>query len=100
MSFAEVTPSIISEFEAIVGTQNLVLDAEKRYNYSHDETEDYSFLPDVVLKPGTKEEISSIMKVCNQHGIPVTPRGGGTGLSGGSLPVKNGVVISMERFNK
>jgi glycolate oxidase len=78
----------------------MVLDAEKRYDYSHDETEDYSFLPDVVLKPGTPEEISRIMKLCHQHGLPVTPRGGGTGLSGGALPVKNGVVISMERFNK
>jgi glycolate oxidase len=100
MSFAEVTTNIISEFEAIVGTQHMVLDAEKRYDYSHDETEDYSFLPDVVLKPGTPEEISRIMKLCHQHGLPVTPRGGGTGLSGGALPVKNGVVISMERFNK
>lgn len=100
MSFAEVTSNLISEFKSIVGEPNIVLDAEKRYNYSHDETEDYSFLPDVVLKPGTSEEISRIMKLCNQHGIPITPRGGGTGLSGGALPIKNGVVISMERFNK
>jgi len=100
MSFAEVTTHLISEFEAIVGAAHIVLDAEKRYTYSHDETEDYSFLPDVVLKPGTPEEISRIMKLCNEHGLPVTPRGGGTGLSGGALPIKKGVVISMERFNK
>jgi len=100
MSFAEVTPTIISEFQAILGEPFVVLDPEKRYNYSHDETEDYSFLPDVVLKPGTAEEVSRIMKVCNQYEIPVTPRGGGTGLSGGALPINKGVVISMERFNK
>jgi glycolate oxidase len=100
MAFAEVSTGIISEFEAIVGEQNVVIDPEKRYDYSHDETEDYSFLPDVVLKPGSAEEISRILKLCNQHVIPVTPRGGGTGLSGGALPINKGVVISMERFNK
>ena len=100
MAFAEVSPGIISEFEAIVGDQNVIIDPEKRYPYSHDETEDYSFLPDVVLKPGSPGEISMIMKLCNRNNIAVTPRGGGTGLSGGSLPVHNGVVISMERFNK
>jgi glycolate oxidase len=100
MAFAEVSTGIISQFEAIVGIENVIIDPEKRYTYSHDETEDYSFLPDVVLKPGSAEEISKIMVLCNEHVIPVTPRGGGTGLSGGALPVQNGVVISMERFNK
>lgn len=100
MVFAEVTTSLLSEFEAIVGEEHVIKDPEKRYDYSHDETEDYSFLPDVVLKPASAEEISRIMKLCNQHLIPVTPRGGGTGLSGGALPVQKGVVISMERFNR
>lgn len=99
MAFAEVSTDIISQFEAIIGQANVIVDPEKRYNYSHDETEDYSFLPDVVLKPGSAEEISAIMKLCSQHIIPVTPRGGGTGLSGGALPIQKGVVISMERFN-
>jgi glycolate oxidase len=100
MAFAEVTSTIISEFEAIVGNEHIIVDAEKRYNYSHDETEDYSFLPDVVLKPGTASEVSQIMKLCSAYSLPVTPRGGGTGLSGGALPIHKGVVISMERFNK
>lgn len=100
MAFAAVVPSLIQQFEQIVGQQNIIVDEEKRYNYSHDETEDYSFLPDVVLKPGNTNEISAIMKLCNEHTIPVTPRGGGTGLSGGALPINKGVVISMERFNK
>src|SRR5688572_12366438 len=100
MAFAEVTPSILSEFEAIVGKENVLVDVENRQNYSHDETEDYSFLPDVVLKPGTTDEISRIMNVCYKHGIVVTPRGAGTGLSGGALPIHKGVSLSMERFNK
>lgn len=100
MAFVEVTPHILSEFEAIVGKQNVLVDPEKREAYSHDETEDYSFLPDVVLKPGSSEEISHIMKLCSANGIPVTPRGAGTGLSGGALPIHKGVSLSMERFNK
>jgi glycolate oxidase len=100
MPFAVVSTDMLSQFEAILGEENVIIDQDKRYAYSHDETEDYSFLPDVVLKPGSPEEISAVMKLCNEHRIPVTPRGGGTGLSGGAIPVKNGVVISMERFNK
>src|SRR5688572_2888936 len=100
MAFAEVSNDILGQFEVIVGQSNIIVDAEERYAYSHDETEDHSFLPDVVLKPGSAEEISKIMKLCNDHGIAVTPRGGGTGLSGGALPLQKGVVVSMERFNR
>ncbi len=98
MPFTELTVDLISQFESIVGQENVILDANTRYDYSHDETEDFSFLPDVVLKPATTGEISKIMHLCQDHIIPVTPRGGGTGLSGGALPVKNGVVLSMERL--
>lgn len=100
MPFAEVSTDLVNRFEAIVGKEFIIIDEEKRMHYSHDETEDFSFLPEVVLKPGSAEQISSIMKICNELGIPVTPRGGGTGLSGGALPVHGGVVLSMERFNK
>jgi len=100
MTFTEVTPAVISQFEAIVGNKHVVVDEGMRQEYSHDKTEDYAFLPDVVLKPGTAGEISQIMKLCNKNLIPVTPRGAGTGLSGGALPIHKGVVISMERFDK
>jgi glycolate oxidase len=95
-----LSSELIGQFRAIVGESYLIVDEEQRNEYGHDKTEDYLFLPDFVLKPGTPEEISAILKVCNQYKIPVTPRGAGTGLSGGAIPVKKGVVISMERFNK
>ncbi len=58
-----------------------------------------SYYPEVVVKPKSPQEVSALMKLCNQHLIPVTPRGAGTGLSGGALPVKGGVLLAMERFN-
>jgi glycolate oxidase len=98
--YNKVNAEFIEILRGIVGEDHLILDEEHKLNYAHDETEDYSFLPEVVVKPGTSQEISEILKYCNAYNIPATPRGGGTGLSGGALPIYNGVVISMERFNK
>lgn len=74
-------------------------DDESIEKYSRDETEDLSFLPDVVLKPESVEQVSQILKYCNKHKIPVTPSGARTGLSGGALPIKGGVALSTEKFN-
>jgi len=92
--------SLINQFISIVGDPNVLQSEEQRTEYGSDKTEDYFFLPDLVLRPGTTQEISSILKICNQYRIPVTPRGAGTGLAGSALPVKKGVVLSMERLNK
>lgn len=89
----------IESFKKIVGASFVVVDEESLRHYSHDETETLSFLPEVVIKPRTAEEISHIMKICNRDLIPVTPRGAGTGLSGGALPHLGGVLLSMERMN-
>ncbi len=90
----------IEHFRTIVGSENVIAEGVGKEDYAHDKTEDYFFMPDVVVKPRTAAEISQILTYCSDHKIPVTPRGAGTGLSGGALPVKNGVIISMERFNK
>jgi len=95
-----INVAVIDQFRRIVGDAHILLDAERKEDYGHDKTEDYFFAPDVVLIPGSSQEISQILKLCSAHQIPVTPRGAGTGLSGGALPVNNGVVLSMERFNK
>jgi len=90
----------LEAFRKICGEQYVFVDEEVLHQYAHDETEDLHFLPDVVLKPGSASEISEIMKLCNQHQIPVTPRGAGTGLSGGALPHLGGVLLSVERLNR
>lgn len=89
----------IASFQRITGEQFVFTDAESLDKYAHDETENLHFLPGVVIKPRTAEEISAIMRICNEHHIPVTPRGAGTGLSGGALPHRGGVLLSMERMN-
>ena len=89
----------IEEFKHIAGDDHVLYDAESLDKYAHDETEDLYFLPELVIKPRTAQEISSILKICNKHHIPVTPRGGGTGLSGGALANRGGIVLSTERLN-
>jgi glycolate oxidase len=89
----------LDAFRKIAGEQFVFVEDEVLQHYSHDETEDLHFLPDVVIKPRTAEEISAILKICNQYKIPVTPRGAGTGLSGGALPHLGGVLLSVERMN-
>jgi glycolate oxidase len=89
----------LQQFKQIVGDNFVFVDEETLNNYAHDETENLHFLPDTVIKPKTTEEISAIMKICNEYKIPVTPRGAGTGLSGGALPNLGGVLLSTERLN-
>jgi len=75
-------------------------DAATLEEYGHDETEDILVLPQLLLIPKTVDEISLIMRYCNEKVIPVTPCGARTGLSGGAIPTENGVLVSMEKFNK
>ena len=94
-----LTSENILAFKKIAGENFVLVDDETLQHYAHDETENLHFLPDVVIKPRTAEEISAIMKICNANKIPVTPRGAGTGLSGGALPHLGGVLLSTERMN-
>ncbi|MER2996449.1 FAD-binding oxidoreductase [Pontibacter populi] len=102
MKFNTVTPEAVSVFSTIVGEANVILpaSAEAMLRYTHDETEDLRYIPEVVLKPANAAEISLIMQYCNNNLLPVTPRGAGTGLSGGALAVHQGVIVSTERLNK
>jgi glycolate oxidase len=89
----------LDAFKKIVGDAYVYTDEETLNIFAKDETENLHFLPDIVIKPRTAEEISGVMKICNEYKIPVTPRGAGTGLSGGALAHFGGVLISFERMN-
>ncbi|GGD25542.1 FAD-binding oxidoreductase [Flavobacterium orientale] len=96
----QLTQDILKKLEIIVGQSFVFTDVETRNHYGHDETEDYVFPPNVVVKPSNATEISEILKIANQYKIPVVPIGGRTGLSGGALSIQGGIGLSMERFNK
>lgn len=100
MSYNKITPDILKTIIAIVGDDAVITQHDDLEKYSHDETEDLHYFPEVVAKPNTPEQVAALLKLCNEHLIPVTPRGAGTGLSGGALPVMGGLLIAMERFNK
>ncbi len=96
----KLATEVIDQLRAIVGNENIFLDEERKQDYAHDKTEDYFFMPAAVVRPANTKEVSEILKVCNRHKIPVTPRGAGTGLAGAAIPTHRGLVVSMERFNK
>jgi glycolate oxidase len=100
MNTAQISQQVIEKMQSVVGADYVFTDADNLYAYSHDETEDFSFLPDVVVKPANTGEISQIMQFCHELVIPVTARGAGTGLSGAALPIYKGIVLSTERLNK
>ncbi len=95
----QINQNHIQAFKEIVGDDFVFIDDENLAHYGHDETEELHYVPEVVIKPKTTEEISAIMTICNRDLIPVTPRGAGTGLSGGALPHLGGVLLSTERMN-
>jgi glycolate oxidase len=99
-AFAQVTPEFIAALSGLCGAANVLTDPASKEAYGHDETEDLSFVPDVIVRPADAREIAQVLSLAAGHRIPVTPRAGGTGLSGGALPVHGGIVLSLERFNR
>ena len=95
----QITTEILAQIKSIVGAAYVFTDEESFEKYGRDETEKLHYSPAVVVKPRKAEEISALMQLANKHLIPVTPRGAGTGLTGGALPHLGGLVIAMERFN-
>ncbi|WP_395044201.1 FAD-binding oxidoreductase [Flavobacterium sp.] len=96
----QLNPEILQKLITILGSSYVFIDEETRNHYGHDETEDYIFPPNVVVKPANAREISEILKISNEYKIPTTPIGARTGLSGGSLSIYEGIGLSLERLNK
>jgi glycolate oxidase len=90
---------IIDEIIKIVGKENALTAMEDRKCYSYDARTDGA-APDMVAFPSSAEEVSQILKLANRHLFPVIPRGQGTGLTGGSIPLNGGVVLVFTRMNK
>jgi glycolate oxidase len=85
---------------AIVGDQWFLDTPNELYAHSYDATPIFQSMPDAVVMPARVEEVSAILKLANDHHIPIIPRGSGTNLAGGTIPVEGGIVLNMTRFNQ
>lgn len=90
--------AVLKELKSLVGPANFSTSPEELVVYSYDATQRDS-LPWVVVRPSSSREISEILRLANRERFPVVPRGAGTGMSGGAVPVQGGVVLSLERMN-
>ncbi len=96
MNYEQIIGDLISQLPHI----SFSVDEKQLHEHASDETEDFVFLPNLVVFPKSAEEVAQVLAFCNQHEVPVTTRGAGTGLSGGALPVNGGVVLATKHLNK
>mgnify|MGYP004445249713 FL=1 len=104
-SYNKITDEIIASIEEKIGANNVCTEREKIETYSHDEVPqsaygDKIYAAELLVFPESTEDVSEIMKIAHKNKIPVTPRGAGTGLSGGALPAYGGIVMSFEKMNR
>jgi len=85
---------------SIVGPENVEDSQSARLVFSYDATPLYQSMPDCVVAPRNTEEVAEIVKLCNEHKIPIVPRGSGTNLSGGTSPVNGGIVLHFRHMNQ
>src|SRR6195256_5021749 len=91
---------ILDELRTIAGDRGLISSPEELHTYECDGLTNFRVMPRAVLLPNSTEQVQAIVRVCHRERIPFVARGSGTGLSGGALPVKNGIVISLARMNR
>jgi len=93
-------PSILTELRAIVGERGLISSPEELHTYECDGLTNFRVMPRAVLLPTSTEQVQAIVRLCHRERLPFVARVSGTGLSGGALPVQNGIVISLARMNR
>ena len=99
---SKLSPALVGELKAIVGERNVVYeDAVRLEPYGRDESGAlYSHTPEAVVKPTTTAQVSAVLRLANREKTPVTPRGAGSGLAGGAVPLRGGIVLSLEKMNR
>lgn len=102
MEYAKLTLDILQKLREIVGEENVLTDAALLEPYGHDEVTDpaYHKLPEAVALAENAEQVAAIITLANEYRFPVTPRGAGTGLACGAVPVYGGLVLSLEKMNR
>jgi glycolate oxidase len=100
MQYGKVTEETLQQLGTIVGPDNILITKEAISDYAHDESSIEPHFPEVVVRAETTQEVSRILSLANRERVPVTPRGGGTGLTGGSIPAYGGILLSLEKMNR
>lgn len=102
MNYTKINEEILAKLTALVGSENVLTTDDKLKEYSHDEVTDpaYHHLPEVVVMAENANQVAAVVKLANEFHFPVTPRGAGTGLACGAVPIYGGVVLSLEKMNK
>ena len=95
-----LSDTLIKEFQAIVGKDNVLHKEADRQSYAYDAAVLDPVVPLMAVCPSTSEELGKVVRLCHENGIPLTPRGSGTNLSGGTIPEKNGIVVLTNALNK
>ena len=91
---------LLQEFRGIVSERSLISSPEELHTYECDGLTNFRVMPLAVLLPADTQQVQAIVRICHREKIPFVARGSGTGLSGGALPVENGIVISLARMNR
>jgi glycolate oxidase len=94
-----ISKAVLREIAQIVGPEYLITERKALIEYSSDATR-LEFMPDAVAIPENTEQVSRILKLATKKGFPVVPRGAGSGMSGGAVPIKGGIVMAMNRFDR
>jgi glycolate oxidase len=95
-----VSPEILEELHGILGPQGVISSSEELRTYECDGLTNFRVIPSAVILPETTEQVQAVVRVCHRERIPFVARGSGTGLSGGALPVKDGIVICLARMKR
>jgi glycolate oxidase len=98
--YKKLNDKLINKISGIVGKENLFTDISDTESFARDETPGAYYLPEAVIRPETSAQVHELIKLANSEQFPLTPRGGGTGLTGGALPVQGGAVIVFEKLNR
>ncbi len=91
---------VFDELARILGPGRVVTDPEILCSYGRDETSDLCAAPDALVRAESTVEVSAVLSFCREHRLPVVPRGAGTGVTGGAVPIEGGIVLSLEKMNR